>query len=152
MKEGRGKRDSEQGQAKGPETGGGAGEDRRTGAEWVTLIIGVVIVVGVLGTVTWLGVTRPSRPASISITTHVTQQHHFAGGYYLPVSIRNEGDEAAEELLLRATLTGPGLEKEEVEFTIPTLGGGQHEDAVFVFRQDPASGTLDILPAGFVAP
>lgn len=152
MGAGSGERDLKQTQRDAREGGKGSEEERRTAAEWVTLIIGIVIVAAVLGTVTWLGLSRPSMPPSISITTHVTEQHHFAGGYYLPVSVKNEGDEAAEELLLRATLTGEGLEKEEVELTIPALGGGQHEDAVFVFRQDPATGTLEILPAGFVAP
>lgn len=152
MSEGRGSSESDEAQEREQANGGPGGEDKRSVAEWFTLAIGLVIVVGVLATVTWLGVARPSQPVRISITTHVTEQHHYAGGYYLPVSVTNEGDEAAQELLLRATLTGPGLEKEEVEFTIPSLGGGQHADAMFVFRQDPAAGTLVILPVGFLVP
>lgn len=151
MSEGRDSRGNDASQKREQENGSG-GEDKRSGAEWVTLVLGLIIVLGVLGTVIWLGATGGSRPVSISIATHVTEQHHFAGGYYLPVSVTNEGDDAAQELLLRATLTGPGLEKEEVEFTIPSLGGGQHARAMFVFRQDPASGTLEILPVGFLLP
>lgn len=151
MSEARGSRGSDREDRSGENDRAG-GEDRRSGAEWVTLVLGLLIVVGVLGTVTWLGVTQSPRPVSISITTHVTEQHHFAGGYYLPVSVTNEGDEAAQELLLRATLTGPGLEREEVELTIQSLGGGQQADAMFVFRQDPAAGTLQILPMGFLVP
>ncbi len=77
--------------------------------------------------------------------------------YYLPLEITNQGDLAAEEVMIMVRLTSTESgddqpEPEEKQVTIGLLSGGSTADAVLAFKNDPSKGQLEAEVVSYVKP
>jgi uncharacterized protein (TIGR02588 family) len=144
----------EQHQSKGGEGNRFApgGEKYSSVAEWTTLGISIAILVTIVGLVTYLYVGGGERPPVIVVETQVQELRQDEGGYYLPVTIRNEGDATVENVQVGAELdTGSG-QPETTQITVAFLAGGEQVEGTFVFEHDPLQGELTTQVTSFQEP
>ena len=121
----------------------------RSVAEWTTLIIGVVLIVGLVGLVTYLYVSGGNQPPAIVATPLDQEIRHEEGAYFLPIAVTNRGDQTAEDVMIQAELAAGQEAPEMSEFTIDFLAGGETEEGTAVFSTDPLAGELTIDVASF---
>lgn len=120
----------------------------RTTAEWVTLA-GSCLVLAVLVGLIAVQMTSTRDPAS---PVAVVEGHRRADGFHhVEVVVTNQGDETASNVLVTADLTIDG-ETTSADQSIDFLAGGEEEDLVFVFEDDPADGELRVAVRGFGVP
>lgn len=89
----------------------------------------------------------PARPVAEIIAVEVAG----GGAHHVMVAVSNEGDRAAESVQVSASLT-IGDEEQTGDQTIDFLGAGEQQTLVFVFRDDPAAGDLEIAVTSFAEP
>lgn len=121
----------------------------RTGAEWTTFAVSLLIVVATMAFIAVEGLRqdRPAEPVA-EVSGPIEER---GGRFHVPVTVRNAGDETAESTQVVATLTLDGTEQQSDQ-TIDFLSGGDREDLVFVFDDDPSKGELAVSVTGFTVP
>ena len=75
-----------------------------------------------------------------------------AGYFAVPVKVRNDGDETAEDVHLEVKLLLPGGESETGEFSLPYLPRRSVREAWVTFRQDPRNGKMEARVLGYQKP
>lgn len=121
-------------------------------AEWVTLAISSLLVLGLIAVTSYLYLTASSDPAAVTVQPNLTELYQSGNRFYLPVTIRNTGGETAEEVRVRITLTDPAGRTETSELQIQFLAGGGSSRAVAAFASDPRQGQLDAAVISFLEP
>lgn len=121
----------------------------RTGPEWVTFAVSALVLAAVVATLVLLSLqgATPAAPTA----NEPGPVGASDGQFLVPVDIVNEGDEAAAQVQVIATLSIKG-EAVTGDQTIDFLGGGERQRLTFVFTDDPAGGELTISVAGFAQP
>ena len=122
--------------------------DPRTRAEWVTLVCSCLVLAVLVGLIAvQMASTRdPASPVA------VVEGHHEADGFHhVEVAVTNHGDETAANVQVTADLEVDG-ETTTADQTIDFLAGGEAEDLVFIFEDDPADGELTVAVSGFGVP
>lgn len=117
-------------------------EKERSIAEWTTLAISTVILVGIVGLITWLSFTGSENPPVISVEPQMESLRQEDDAYYLPVVVRNEGDLTVGDATIQGELNTGSGQPETVEFTITFLAGGEEVHGTLVFQSDPSQGEL----------
>ena len=92
------------------------------------------------------GSKEPASPR-VKVGEAVERDGHFE----VPVAVDNRGEETAENVQINATLT-VGDTEHTADQTIDFLAGGETEEVVFLFEDDPAEGELDVSVGGFSVP
>src|SRR5688572_3724611 len=81
----------------------------RSVAEWTTLVFGAVLILALVGLVTYLYVSGENRPPVVEATPLAQEIRREEGAYYVPIEVTNQGGETAEDVLVQAELsTGEG--------------------------------------------
>ena len=119
----------------------------RTGAEWVVFAASAVVLVAVLGLVTWQWVAHRD-PAIVS--AEVTDVEQQGDRFLVSVDVHNNGDRAATDVGVSAELDVDG-DITEVDGSVEFLAGGRAETIEFVFSDDPSSGELTVDVTSFRA-
>jgi len=121
---------------------------RRTPAEWATLLgsAGLVLVVVVLILAQVPGDDRPAEPVA-----RVGRVRQVGDAFQVDVTVANAGDRTAAQVQVTAGLT-LGDTTSTAEQTIDFLSGGEDEQVVFIFDDDPASGDLRVAVTGYAVP
>lgn len=122
----------------------------RNWVEWLALGISILAVVGVVGFLVVDGLTDEGRPPLPAVRLAPEMAYPTEHGWLLPATITNEGDEAAEAVLLRATATVAG-DEEESEVTIDFLPAGTDVEVTFGFSAEP-EGEVSVQVVGFRLP
>jgi uncharacterized protein (TIGR02588 family) len=142
-------RESEQPQNR--ESGGeeATGKRGRSVAEWTTLAISVILILGLLALVTYVSFTGGNEPPVVEARSLPDEIRHEGKAYYLPVAVTNRGGRTAQEVLIKAELVRSDGSAEESEFTLDFLAGGETREGTAVFASDPLTGELTIDVASF---
>ena len=111
------------------------GDAPRTKAEWVSLIISLLLLAGVVGIVIALWLNPSSSPARFRIDRGAIRIE--AGRYYLPITVANEGDATAAQVTVEGRLRGGG-EDEVVATTFDFIPARSRVEGVLIFKGDPA--------------
>lgn len=122
----------------------------RNWLEWLSLAVGVIAVVVVVGILVADGVAGGSRPPDPMVQLHTDRAYQATHGWLLPATLTNEGDEAAEALLLVATATVDGVE-ERAEATIDYAPPRTAVELTFGFSARP-DGDVEVRVLGFRLP
>jgi uncharacterized protein (TIGR02588 family) len=125
-----------------PKTQAGAHEEPRSTAEWLSLIISLLILLGIIGLVLAMWANSASAPAQFTLEPGDVRQAN--GLYYLPVTIANTGDETAAQVMLEGIVTA-GEDEEEATTTIDFLPGHAQAEAVLIFSHDPSDAELRVV-------
>ena len=123
---------------------------RQNWLEWVALAVSVVAVVGIVGFLLVDGISDDGRPPTPVVELLTANAYTTDHGWILPAELTNDGDVAAESLVLRATATVAGAE-EEAEITVDYLAAGTAVDVSFGFSAEP-SGEVSVQVVGFRLP
>lgn len=120
----------------------------RTSAEWVTFGVAVLLLLAVISAILMEAMRSndPARPvASVERTERVDER------YQVTVTVENRGDLAASAVQVRASLEVDG-ETSEGDQTVDFLAGGNAEELVFYFDENPDDGELTVDVTGFTVP
>lgn len=120
----------------------------RSPAEWITLGFGIVVIAVLVALVTYLHAVGGSNPPVIVATPLEMEMRQDADLYYLPVSVRNDGNRTAEDVVILGELNHAGA-TETGEFTLDVLAGGETRRGTLVFSGDPATGALTVRATSF---
>jgi uncharacterized protein (TIGR02588 family) len=126
-----------------------SGQRGRSAAEWTTLAISIILILGLLALVTYVSMTGGNEPPIVEARTVDQEIRHEGESYYLPVSVTNRGGRTAEEVVIQAELAGSDGSSEASEFTLDFLAGGETREGTAVFATDPLAGELTIDVASF---
>jgi uncharacterized protein (TIGR02588 family) len=122
---------------------------QRTGAEWVTFAIALVLV-GVVVVLIILEIPGSKRPPSpqVKVGEVVERGEQFVA----PVEVTNEGERTAENVQVSATLTIDGEEVATADQSLDFLAAGETQTLEFTFADDPADGELEVEVTGYLVP
>ncbi len=127
----------------------GIGRRGRSAAEWTTLAISIILILGLLALVTYVSMTGGNEPPIVEARPLDQEIRHEGESYYLPVAVTNRGGHTAEEVVIQAELTGSDGSAEESEFTLDFLAGGETREGTVIFTTDPSTGELTVDVASF---
>ena len=124
----------------------------RTTAEWVTLAISTLIVVGLIALTAYFYVTSPNTPAAVEVEPRPAETYQSGSRFYLPLTIRNTGGETGEEVRVRVSVTDSSGRQEAAEVMIQFLAGGGSSKAVAAFGTDPRQGRVEAVVVSYLEP
>ena len=116
------------------------------------LAISSLIVLGLIGVTTYFYVTGSDAPATLEVEPRLTETYQAGGRFYLPVTVRNAGGQAGEEIRVRVTVSDPSGRQEEAEFQVQFLPGGGSSHAVVAFGTDPRQGQIEAGVMSYLEP
>lgn len=117
--------------------------------EWAVFAISLVLIAGVAGLLLRQQFTGGQSPPSIAVTAGAAVA--TAGGFAVPLDVRNEGDTTAEEVTVEVSLRWEGGE-ERAEATLPYVPYRSRRRAWVVFPRDPRDGRLATRVLGYREP
>jgi uncharacterized protein (TIGR02588 family) len=120
----------------------GKQKEGRTGAEWVTLSISILIIAALVGLLTYLYFTQGTKSPVIQIEAKLEEVKQEGDAYYLPLTITNMGEKTAQDVEIQVSLASGEGDPESVGFTILFLAGNESDYETAVFSNDPAEGEL----------
>lgn len=124
----------------------------RSAAEWTAFLVSLVILLALLGIVTFDLLDRGHHPPEIVVRPQPQAVQLQDGLYYLPIDVTNRGDETAQDLLIQVSIVSPDRPTQTGQIEIRFLGGGATSQATLAFRQNPARGHLQVDRVSFVRP
>jgi uncharacterized protein (TIGR02588 family) len=127
----------------------GEGQRRRSAAEWTTLAVSIVLILGLVALVTYVSMTGGDDLPSVEARPLPAEMRHVGESYYLPVAVTNRGGHTAAEVVVQAELAGRDGSSQASEFTLDFLAGGETREGTVVFATDPLAGELTLGVASF---
>lgn len=118
--------------------------------EWVVFGIGLVLTLGVVGSLAWDAARGGSEPPDLIVELGAPQTR--SQGWSVPVTVRNEGEETAESVRTLVTLALPDGDKEEAELDMPFIPRHSRREGWVHFLHSPASGQLSGRVTGYEQP
>ena len=135
-----------------PERREAQGGGPHSAAEWITLAISSLFVVGLIGLTSYFYVTTPDTPAAVEVETRPSETYQAGNRFYLPLTIRNTGGETGEEVRIRVSLTDTSGRQESAEIMVAFLAGGASSKAVAAFGSDPRQGQVEAVVVSYLEP
>jgi uncharacterized protein (TIGR02588 family) len=123
---------------------------RQNWLEWGALAASVIAVVAVVGFLVVDGISDEGRPPTPVVELLDAEAYMTEHGWILPAQLTNDGDTAAEALVIRATATVEGTE-EESEISVDYLPAGTAVEVSFGFSAEP-EGEVTVQVVGFRLP
>ncbi|HEY0876009.1 MAG TPA: hypothetical protein VGD94_21210 [Vicinamibacterales bacterium] len=117
--------------------------------EWTVFGISLALIVAVAGLLVYQEITGGESPASLVADAGVPTE--TAGGYAVPIDVRNVGDTSAEDVQVEATLTWAGG-MERGEALIPLVPYRSKRRAWIAFSHDPRGGEIRVRVLGYREP
>lgn len=108
---------------------------KRNAVEWAVVIVSTLSIALLVGVLVVEGVNE-SRPPNPTIEVRLAEARESALGWIVPVTITNEGDQAAEAVVIEATATVDG-ENETSEQEVNFLPAGTEVELAFAFSAAP---------------
>jgi uncharacterized protein (TIGR02588 family) len=103
-------------------------------SEWAVAVLGAVLVLGVVGYMTWLALTEHGAPPDISL--RIASVRPASGGYLAEIVAVNRGGTTVADVKVEAVMTHAGAaESREVDFDF--LPMHSERSAGIVFERDP---------------
>lgn len=121
----------------------------RSVAEWTTLSISVILILGLVALVTYVSTSGGNQPPIVEAKPLDQEIRHEGEMYYLPVAVTNRGGRTAEEVLIMAELDTDEGRPESAEFIIDFLAGGETIEGTVVFATDPLAGEITVRVVSF---
>lgn len=114
----------------------------RNSAEWFSLGISLTLLSGVVATVASLWLNPSLKPAAFAVEPGESRTAN--GHYYLPVTIKNEGDATAAQVTVEGTLDTTSSE-EVATTTFDFIPAHSDAEGVLIFSQEPSAATLRVV-------
>jgi len=108
---------------------------KRNAVEWAVIVVSVLSIAVLVGVLVIEGVSE-SRPPNPTIVMRPAEARDGALGWIVPVTVNNDGDQAAEAVVIEASATVDG-EPETSEQEINFLPAGSEVELAFAFSAAP---------------
>lgn len=118
--------------------------------EWLTGLVSTLIVLAITGWIVFEAATTADRPPELS--AHVLAIDPLTSGWRVMIEIRNEGDQAAAAVAVKATLLNGETTIEDAETTFDYVAAGSTSQGGLIFANDPTRHRLHIRPSGYTEP
>ena len=107
-------------------------------AEWVTLSLSTLLVVGLAAFLAYEALRRdpPLVPVHVRVLTNEAQA--TAGRYVVPVEVRNSGRQTLKDLKVRVSYRAPDGTPQTSDFLIGYLVEGAPETVFLYFERHPS--------------
>ncbi|MDK3255780.1 hypothetical protein [Blastococcus capsensis] len=126
------------------------GKERTTGGEYALGALGGLLVVLLLGFLTYQAVAVRESGAELSVT--VTSVEPSGDGYAVHFRVVNTGGRTAEQVQVSGTLSQNGSEVEQSTATVAYVPPESWRVGALLFSEDPGTGRLQVGPSGYTAP
>ncbi len=114
----------------------------RNRAEWVSLGISLVLLSAVVGTVLSLWLHPSLKPAEFMV--ELGQVRTANGHYYLPVTVKNEGDATAAQVTVEGSLDA-APDDEIATTTFDFVPARSDAEGILIFSQEPSGATVRVI-------
>lgn len=121
-----------------------------TRSEWITAVIGCVLVLGAIGYLLANVLGRAETPPDIRV--EVGQVVRLPSGYLVRFRVRNLGHTTAAGLTVQAELRSAGTTVETKSTTFDYVPPGASRGGGFFFDRDPRAYELEVRPGGYHRP
>jgi uncharacterized protein (TIGR02588 family) len=111
-------------------------------AEWISLVVALITLLGFVAAILWLWVHQPTGPPQFKVERGVVRNE--TGLFHLPVTITNIGGLAVGQVRVEGKLTNEGREEIAVT-TIDFLPVRAQEEVVLVFRSEPSAAVVQVV-------
>ncbi|HET8671768.1 MAG TPA: hypothetical protein VFM05_14460 [Candidatus Saccharimonadales bacterium] len=111
-------------------------------AEWISLAVSLIILLGFLGAIVWLWTNQPTGPAQFKVQRGEVRNE--TGLFHLPVTVTNTGGLAVGQVRVEGKLNNQGREETTVT-TIDFLPVRAQEEVVLIFRSEPSSAVIEVV-------
>lgn len=105
--------------------------------EWIVFAVSLVLVAGTLAYLIWDGATKSEQPPFVAVELGATIQE--GDRYIIPVTLRNEGGQAAKAVTVEVALMVDGQELEKGQIQVDYLPRSSSRRGRVVFTEDPAT-------------
>ena len=119
-------------------------------AEWIAAGLGLIATLGVIGFLVVEGVR--AHGAEPELTVVAEQAVRGAGGYTVPVAVRNSGYATAAAVEVSGTLERDGAAVEQRRVTFAYVPGRGQATGGLLFHNDPAAYRLVLQAEGYEDP
>jgi uncharacterized protein (TIGR02588 family) len=111
-------------------------------AEWISLAVSLLILLGFVGAIVWLWINQPAGPPQFNVQRGVVRNE--SGLFHLPVTVTNIGGLAVGEVRVEAKLNNQGREETTVT-TIDFLPVRGQEEVVLIFGSEPSAAVVQVV-------
>jgi uncharacterized protein (TIGR02588 family) len=118
--------------------------------EWTVFFVGLAVVLTTAGFLAWDAAT--SRRSGPDLRVELGAPESGSGGFVVPVTVSNRGDETAEGARIEVTLELPGAPPETAEIEMAFVPRRSQREGVVIFRRDPRQGRLSGRAVGYESP
>ena len=118
--------------------------------EWAVFAVGLAAVLATGGFLVWDAVT--ARGAAPDLEVELGAPEPGSGGFSVPVTVRNQGDETAGGVRVEVTLELPGAPPETAEIEMAFVPRRSRREGWVTFRRDPRQGRLSGRAVGYEKP
>lgn len=112
----------------------------RNRAEWISLGISLTLLTGVMATVVSLWLNPSRKPAEFTVERGEVRAAN--NHYYLPVTVKNEGDATAAQVTVEGTLDAA---KEVAATTFDFVPARSNSEGVLIFSQEPTDAMIRVI-------
>jgi uncharacterized protein (TIGR02588 family) len=113
----------------------------RTKAEWVSLVIAVLLLAAVIGLVVALWMSPARNPARFRVDRGAIRSE--AGLYYLQITVINEGDATGAQVSVEGKLTS-ATGDETSSTTFDFIPARSRAEGTLIFSRDPAAAEVRV--------
>lgn len=118
--------------------------------EWAVFFVGLAAVLATMGFLVWDAAT--SNGSTPDLRVELGAPEPASGGFTVPVTVRNLGDETAEGVLVEVTLELPGAPPETAEIEMAFVPRRSRREGWVTFRGNPRQGRLAGRALGYEKP
>lgn len=118
--------------------------------EWTVFFVSLAVVLATAGFLVWDAAT--SRGDAPDLRVELGAPRPGSGGFAVPVTVSNRGDETAEGARIEVTLELPGAPPETAEIEMAFVPRRSQREGVVIFRRDPRQGRLSGRAVGYERP
>lgn len=118
--------------------------------EWTVFSLSMLLVVGILGYLSYDAITTADAAAELVLETGAPISQ--TGGYAVPVTVTNNGDQTAEGVTIAVSLLRNGSDIEQGEFQAAYVPRHSSVEGWVIFHTDPATAHLEARILGYQQP
>lgn len=118
--------------------------------EWTASGTGLILAVGGIAYILWIGVTAADRPPEVQVEARRIVERQ--PGYTVEIAARNMSGNTAAGVVVEGELRRGGQTVETSETTFDYVPGRSERQGGLYFTQDPRQFELELRPRGYVKP
>lgn len=118
--------------------------------EWLTAVIGLILVVGALGFIIYEASTNEHEPPILKLSYGAVIKTE--AGYLVKFEVENNGDETAANVVIEGKLTKGAQEIETSSVTFDYAPSQSKRNGGLYFKNNPQEFDFEILAKGYQKP